>query len=186
MALATSSSSLCSVTPTRPQATHKNNGIAFSASWSIQHVMCACPMQLRLGSTHNNPFRIADMVNPSLTQFNERFCARIFANRYPPRSMRSSSPQAPCTKTIGPALKPYCIPLVETAASLSPGGLPPKTDSDPYLIIDAAIFYAPATDHEHRLLGPDQFRYGSFRRQYPKSGCEGSNGCAGDENSTID
>jgi hypothetical protein len=38
-------------------------------------------MQLGLGSTHNNPLRIADMVNASLTHFNERFCAQIFANQ---------------------------------------------------------------------------------------------------------
>ena len=34
-------------------ATHKNNGIAFSASWSIQHVMRACPLWWCLRSTRN-------------------------------------------------------------------------------------------------------------------------------------
>jgi len=34
-------------------------------------------MQLGLGSTHNNPLRIADMVNRSLTHFNERFSAQL-------------------------------------------------------------------------------------------------------------
>ena len=57
-ALAMSSAWLCSaiVVVSRLQATHKNNGIAFSASWSIQHVIRACPLRLFPRSTRNNRF----------------------------------------------------------------------------------------------------------------------------------
>ncbi len=63
-------------------------------------------------------------------------------------------------------LKAIALTRVDTAlAKLPPRGPPPQTDSHPYLIIDAAIFYAPAADHERRSLDRAGFRHGSFGRQ---------------------
>src|ERR1043166_2241452 len=69
---------------------------------------------------------------------------------------------------------------------LPPGGLPPKPAADPYLIVDAAGFQAPATDHERSLRDRAGFGRGSFARQYPKRRRKGGKRCAGNENPTVD
>lgn len=148
MALATSSSSLSSVTATRPQATHKNNGIAFSASWSIQHVMCACPMQLGLGSTHNNPLRIADMVNASLTHFNERFAFRFCqpTGRFESQTTKQKrSPHGdPSEFYIVVAVTQRVVLLSSSYANrASLKQLPPKEDSGP---IKRNVCFGPIAD----------------------------------------
>src|SRR5262249_42267661 len=69
---------------------------------------------------------------------------------------------------------------------LPPGCSPPEADPNPDLVIDIAIFFAPAANHEGKLLERARFRHGRFGWQYPKSRRNRSEGYAGNKNPTID